>query len=1073
MPRGVRGESAARRLSHPALGRGAGRPLGEARLTDRERLALLLQGGSLLAHLELAGLSLARGWEPARVDGRGLLRSLRARPGRERKLPQALLSDLASRLFGGESQIAGRGEARRAARSLVGRWRQALTPVPPDRAVGQILEAADFLWEPKFGAARAALAAEHRGPAGRRLWVAGPGWLRGTLLAECAGSEELARRLEAADSRRLLAARLGESEPARLAAEGRCREAAELWRRRPPRTSEERLALARCYWRVGRYRQAERTLARLRGGAARALRVRCLCRLGRLRAARRALDRLAGAGLPPAEVLAVAETAVPLLAASGAVKAAAAWVERALAAARPSQRPRADLLAAAAAWDRDRPEMARRHLERARPALDEPELAWRWHQVRALLAMSAGDGEVVVQCLERALSERRARSAAEAAALWNDLGIGRAMIGDLEGAERAFGHALRLVGDWEGPRRTTLALFNLAEVRVRRGRLRGVKPILELSAAKNRAAGNWRGWIHDQEVWVRFELARGRPRRALRRAREAGEEVERRGLAPLAGVLRALAARALGWMGRGPEALKELERVGPADLLQLEPEERPALWALAGDRSRALSAIGPGALAPLERALLAGRSPAAGDWRRLDGLGAYRAARWVFDAELIEPGFTPPGRRRQAEAVLRRIGAEDLAGRLAGGEGAVWRALGAYLRSPGRDPGVALRPVFEAAGPAARLAWLGQEEERCLVPGEGGDQAISADLAGGRLELRAPRIDGMLEALFSLALRDLEPAGSPGGPGSRRPAAGGIVGRSRSLVRALARADRLAPNDLPVLLIGETGTGKELLAHRLHAKSHRAPRPLVAVNCAALSKDLLLADLFGHARGAFTGADRERAGVFETAAGGTVFLDEIGDLPLEAQAALLRVLQEGEVRRVGESLPKRVDVRVIAATHRDLAGLADQGRFRQDLLFRLRVATVSLPALRRRRGDIPLLARHFLAQVAAGRALKISREAERLLVGHAWPGNVRELKNRIAVAAELAEGGVIRADHLELGGGVAEPRGGYHERLRDFRRRLVIEALEEAGGNRSAAARRLGITRQAFSYMLRKLEIDP
>ncbi len=1057
------------RLRHPALGRASGRPLAAAPLTDRQRLALLLQGGSLLSHLHLAGLRLERGWEPARVDRRGLLRCVGARRGRERQLPQALLSDLATRLFGGESSVAGSGQARRAARVLQERWRQSLRPIPPDRAVAQILDAADFLWEPGFGAARAALAAEHRGPRGRRLWVAGPGWLRGTLLAGCSGSDELLRRLEADDAPRLWAGRLGHAEPARLAADGRWREAVALWRRQPPRTSEERLALARCYWRIGRFLQAERTLARLRGGAARSLRARCLCRLGRLRAARRALDGLSGARLAADEVLALAETAAPLLAASGAAEAAAAWVGRALSAATPAERPRADLLAASAAWDRGRPRRARRGLERARPALGDPALAWRWHHVRGLLAIAGGDGPAAVRSLERALASRRALDGGEAAALWNDLGIGRALVGDLAGAERAFGHGLRLVGEWEGPRRTTLALFNLAEIRVRRGRLRGVKPILERSTAENRAAGNWRGWAHDQEVWARFELARGRPRQALRRAGEAVAELERRGLEPLTGVLRALAARALGWMGRGSEARAELERAGPSALLQFEPEERPALWALAGDRRRARSAIEPGPIAPLARALLSGRPAAAADWRSLDGLEPYRAARWVLDAERMEPGFSPPGRRRRAAEVLWRLGAGEMAARLAGGNGGLWRALEAYLRAPAGASEASLRPLFEAAaGGRARLVWEREGEERCLVPGEGGERSISAELAGGRLELRAPRIDGALEALFSLALRDLEPVGPP-----EPPPADGIVGESRSLARALARADRLASNDLPVLLTGETGTGKELLAHRIHARSPRAGRPFVAVNCAALSKDLLLADLFGHARGAFTGADRERAGVFETADGGTVFLDEIGDLPLEAQAALLRVLQEGEVRRVGESLPRRVDARVLAATHRDLAARVAKGRFREDLLFRLRVATVALPALRRRRGDIPLLARHFLGQVAGGRALRLSPEAERLLVGHAWPGNVRELKNRIAVAAELAEGGVIRPRHLELGAEVAEPRGGYHEQLRDLRRRLVIEALEATGGKRSAAARRLGITRQALAYLLRTLEIAP
>ena len=190
---------------------------------------------------------------------------------------------------------------------------------------------------------------------------------------------------------------------------------------------------------------------------------------------------------------------------------------------------------------------------------------------------------------------------------------------------------------------------------------------------------------------------------------------------------------------------------------------------------------------------------------------------------------------------------------------------------------------------------------------------------------------------------------------------GGMVGESRALHDALRRLERLALGELPVLLYGETGTGKELAAKRLHAESPRRERPFVAVNCAALSESLLLSELFGHARGAFTGADRDRAGVFETAHGGVVFLDEIGDLPSGAQGALLRVLQEGEVRRVGESRARRVDVRVVAATHRRLDALVDRGAFRQDLYYRLNVAVVRLPPLRERGDDVLLLARHFLA----------------------------------------------------------------------------------------------------------------
>jgi transcriptional regulator with GAF, ATPase, and Fis domain len=296
------------------------------------------------------------------------------------------------------------------------------------------------------------------------------------------------------------------------------------------------------------------------------------------------------------------------------------------------------------------------------------------------------------------------------------------------------------------------------------------------------------------------------------------------------------------------------------------------------------------------------------------------------------------------------------------------------------------------------------------------------------------------------------------------------VGESRAVQDALRRLERLAHGDLPVLLYGETGTGKELAAKRLHAASPRRDRPFVAVNCAALSESLLLSELFGHARGAFTGADRERAGVFETAHGGVVFLDEIGDLPSGAQGALLRVLQEGEVRRVGESRPRRVDVRVVAATHRRLDVLVERGVFRHDLYYRLNVATIRLPPLRERGDDVLLLARHFLAVHDA--RLGLARDAEEMLLAWGWPGNVRELRSVIQVAVAMHEGdGWLRARDLEL------PRGtpiaaSYHGALDAERRRLLGEALSAAGGRRSEAARRLGITPQAISYLVRRLGIE-
>ena len=298
-----------------------------------------------------------------------------------------------------------------------------------------------------------------------------------------------------------------------------------------------------------------------------------------------------------------------------------------------------------------------------------------------------------------------------------------------------------------------------------------------------------------------------------------------------------------------------------------------------------------------------------------------------------------------------------------------------------------------------------------------------------------------------------------------------MIGRSGPFVAALRRAERFARLELPVLICGETGTGKELLARHLHRASRRSGESFLPVNCAALSRELLASDLFGHVRGAFTGADRNRAGVFEGARGGTVFLDEIGDLPLSAQGALLRVLQEREVRRVGESAPRRVDVRVIAATHRDLRDLVSRERFREDLYFRLHVATVELPPLRDRGEDVLRLCRHFLRRHRPQHPVTISSSARARLLAHDWPGNVRELENVVSVALAISSGERLEAEDLELPELRAVHGAGYHERILDLRRRLVREALRSSGGNQAEAARRLGLTRQALSYLVRRLEL--
>jgi len=528
--------------------------------------------------------------------------------------------------------------------------------------------------------------------------------------------------------------------------------------------------------------------------------------------------------------------------------------------------------------------------------------------------------------------------------------------------------------------------------------------------------------------------------------------------------LAAVAARALGWRGRPREAAAELAEAGTALAPLFEAEELPALWSLAGEARRARRAAGS---STLWSAALAGRPAGSPAWGELERLEPYRAARWVVDLEAVAPGWVPAARRADACDALIAAGADGLAARLAGPERSSWVALRGYLGS-GRPRLEAAGELLTGLGRGAKLSWRRPGGVLEIAGGRGGERRLRRPVAGGELVLETELAGERVEALFELLARDLEAELAARLP--PRPPGEGILGECSVLRAALARVDRLAAGEMAVLVLGETGTGKELVARRLHARSPRAGRRFLAVNCGALSDSLLLSELFGHARGAFTGADRARAGVFEEATGGTVFLDEIGDLPLEAQGALLRVLQEGEVRRVGESLPRSVEVRVVAATHRDPAALARGGGFRSDLLYRLNGAVVELPPLRERGTDVGLLARHFLA--AAKPPSRATPAALQALAAYGWPGNVRELKNRLEVAAALAGDGVVRRRHLDLPLPADAGGGLYHRRLAAVRAELVRDALGATEGNQAAAARRLGITRQALSYLVRALELD-
>ncbi|TAM25189.1 MAG: sigma-54-dependent Fis family transcriptional regulator [Rhodanobacter sp.] len=303
------------------------------------------------------------------------------------------------------------------------------------------------------------------------------------------------------------------------------------------------------------------------------------------------------------------------------------------------------------------------------------------------------------------------------------------------------------------------------------------------------------------------------------------------------------------------------------------------------------------------------------------------------------------------------------------------------------------------------------------------------------------------------------------------PCVAGLTGHSQAIQLVMASILKYAPVDLPVLITGETGTGKELAACALHQQSPRRERPFAAINCGALPLNLVQSELFGHERGSFTGANARHAGRFEAAAGGTVFLDEVGDLPAEAQTSLLRLLQEGTLERVGSTQPIRPDVRVLAATHVDLEKAVAQGRFREDLYYRLNVLRLRMPALREREDDMELLAQQFLEGFRAQHrclARGFSRSALQAMRGFAWPGNVRELLNRVQRAAVLAEDALISVADLDLSATDPSPLAGLGRARVEVERETVVACLRASRFNISECARRLKVSRVTVYRLCKK-----
>jgi two-component system response regulator FlrC len=350
-----------------------------------------------------------------------------------------------------------------------------------------------------------------------------------------------------------------------------------------------------------------------------------------------------------------------------------------------------------------------------------------------------------------------------------------------------------------------------------------------------------------------------------------------------------------------------------------------------------------------------------------------------------------------------------------------------------------------------------------LITGFGDDVIARAEEAGASRVLHKPIAAAELQQVMLGLLGDAPP------PALEQTA---IITSNPQMEAMLALARRVAKTDATVLIQGETGTGKEILSRFIHNESGRYAGPFVAVNCAALPESLIESELFGHERGAFTGATGRRAGCFETASSGTLLLDEVTEIPLALQAKLLRALQESEVVRVGSSTPVKVDVRVIAVTNRELRGEVAAGRFRQDLFYRLNVVALRPAALRDRPGDIPILSRHFLAKYAGlygSAATVFSAEAMARLVAHPWPGNVRELENVVQRAVIHCGGGDVLAEHIMLEDpAMVEPVDTGGRSIAELERDVILSTLARLNGNRTHTAKALGLTVRTIRNRLRK-----
>ncbi|HET9795764.1 MAG TPA: sigma 54-interacting transcriptional regulator [Thermoanaerobaculia bacterium] len=645
-----------------------------------------------------------------------------------------------------------------------------------------------------------------------------------------------------------------------------------------------------------------------------------------------------------------------------------------------------------------------------------------------------------------------ARDPEERGAASIDLAVETYLLGDAAEAERRLREAAGILRRAGCVALARTAAANLVNLLIETGRDADAEPLIDRMRAESERIGDVKG---------RMLALAFRSRVAFRRGRFAASRADRREALDLCERLRETIEK------------QELEiDESDARLFAGDPEGALAFARraaergdMAGCRERAVARV-----ADLER-WAAGVVPEEAELEKAFRSAPEAAAERVLRARAY---FGAPfelshaGVAARARDTLRRAGRQELADAVLPGASAVDPARLRRLRdriAAGDEP---LRVV----GDDGEIFWRSASFERAVWrrPLAWGDPPLF--LEGGESE---PDVTALLfETMRNRADIAVPEAAAQGGIALLR--ASGIVTGDRSMEAVGARLARIAPQSVTVFIRGESGTGKERVARAVHRLSSRAGGPFVPVNVAAFPEALLEDELFGHARGAFTGADRDRIGLFEAAGGGTLFLDEIGDLSAPLQAKLLRALQEREIRRVGENRHRAVDVRLVSATAKSLETAVERGTFREDLYYRIKVATIELPPLRERGEDVALLARHFVDRYAAeyGKgAVRLAAAALATLRGCRWPGNVRQLENTIMEAVALADPGATldRDAFPRLRPAAEEPSGSYRERVDAFRRRIVEEALARTGGNRTHAAKEMGVSRQALLYLIRELGV--